>query len=78
METEEEGLKEIYFARIAGKVKRDLYNFTVAVKELRDASEPFTSGDTVDETGGTIPLMERLGSAIEKIDNFMSIKRSYG
>jgi hypothetical protein len=71
METEEERLKAIYFSRIAGKVERNLYNFTVAVKELRDASEPFTSGDTVDETGGTIPLMERLENAIKKIDGFV-------
>lgn len=34
METEEERLEEIYFSRIAGKVKKDLYDFTVAVKEL--------------------------------------------
>ena len=36
------------------------------LQELIEAAEPFTSGDTVDETGGTIPLMERLEEAIKR------------
>lgn len=32
--------------------------------ELIEAASPFTSGDTVDETDGTIPLMYRLEWAI--------------
>ena len=35
------------------------------LRELIDAAKPFTSGDVVDETSGTIPLMERLEDAIE-------------
>ena len=35
------------------------------LKELLEAAIPFTSGDTVDETSGTIPLMIRLEHAIE-------------
>lgn len=46
--------------------------FAEAVKELRDAAEPFTSGDIVDETVGTEPLMERLEIAIRRIDDLMS------
>ena len=52
--------------------------FVVAVKELRDASEPFTSGNIVDETEGTEPLMDRLKDAIEKIDNLMLKEISNG
>ena len=35
------------------------------IRELIEAVEPFNSGDIVDETSGTIPLMERLEKAIE-------------
>jgi hypothetical protein len=34
--------------------------------ELIDAASPFTSGDVVDQTGGTIPLMDRLEDAIDE------------
>lgn len=40
--------------------------------ELAEAATPFTSGNIVDETNGTTPLMERLDRAIERakeIDN---------
>lgn len=36
------------------------------LQELIQAAEPFTSGNIVDETDGTIPLMERLEKAIKK------------
>ena len=35
------------------------------IEELIAAAEPFLSPDVVDETSGTIPLMERLRLAIE-------------
>jgi hypothetical protein len=35
------------------------------VAALIAAAKPFTSGDVVDETSGTIPLMEELRKAIE-------------
>lgn len=35
------------------------------LKELIDAARPFTSGDIVDELCATVPLMERLESAIK-------------
>jgi len=35
------------------------------IQELIEASEPFLSSDIVDETSGTIPLVERLREAIE-------------
>lgn len=35
-----------------------------AVTRLMNAAEPFTSGNTVDETSGTIPLMKELKAAI--------------
>lgn len=53
------------------EIKQDLAVFAKAVKELRDAAEPFTSGDIVDETEGTEPLMERLEAAIKRVDDFM-------
>ena len=37
----------------------------VAYRELVDAAKPFTSADTVDETSGTIPLMEALSDALD-------------
>lgn len=37
------------------------------VVELAEAALPFISGDTVDETGGTIPLMERLENALRRV-----------
>jgi len=36
-----------------------------ALRDLVEASEPFTSGDVVDETSGTIPLMKSLDDAIK-------------
>ena len=35
------------------------------IKELIEAAKPFLSGDVVDETSGTILLIERLEQAIE-------------
>lgn len=35
------------------------------LRELIEAARPFTSGDTVDETSGTIPKMDRLEQAID-------------
>jgi len=37
----------------------------VALDRLIAAAQPFTSRDIVDETSGTIPLMEELAAAIE-------------
>jgi hypothetical protein len=36
-----------------------------AIRKLIEAAKPFTSGETVTETSGTIPLMEELEDAIE-------------
>ena len=36
----------------------------IAMLELIQAAEPFLSGDIVDKTSGTIPLMGRLKKAI--------------
>lgn len=38
---------------------------TEAVQRLIAAAKPFTDGNIVDETSGTIPLMEELRKAIE-------------
>lgn len=46
--------------------------FIVAVKELLDSSKLFLDGDIVTETTGTIPLTERLRSAIKKTDDLIS------
>lgn len=37
------------------------------IEDLIAAAKPFTSGDVVDETSGTIPLMEALRKAIEQM-----------
>ena len=39
------------------------------IKRLVKAAKPFTSGDVVDETDGTIPLMEELEEAIAEIES---------
>lgn len=39
--------------------------------ELIKASEPFLSGDIVDETSGTIPLMQHLQVVIERAENYL-------
>ena len=36
------------------------------LERLIKAAEPFLSGNVVDETSGTIPLMEELRAAIEE------------
>lgn len=41
------------------------------LKNLINASRPFVSGDVVDGTSGTIPLMERLKSAIESAESLL-------
>ena len=38
------------------------------IKELIESAKPFLSGDVVDETCGTIPLMDRLEKAIEAVE----------
>lgn len=38
---------------------------TQTLKDLIAAAKPFISGEVVDETSGTIPLMEALRKAIE-------------
>ncbi len=40
----------------------------VKIKELIEAAKPFLSGDVVDETSGTIPLMDRLENAIDAVE----------
>lgn len=45
-----------------------LKNSKLILENLVDASRPFTSGDAVDETSGTVLLMKRLKSAIEKAE----------
>lgn len=45
---------------------RALSHKELIVLELIQAAEPFTSGDTVDETSGTVPLMDRLEKALKK------------
>ena len=55
-------------------LEHDIIIFAEVVEELRDAAKPFTSGDIVDETTGTIPLMERLEVAIKRVDDFMSYR----
>jgi hypothetical protein len=37
-----------------------------ALEQLISASEPFLSGDVVDETSGTIPLIYALKASIEQ------------
>jgi hypothetical protein len=39
-----------------------------AVLELIEAAKPFLDGNIVDETCGTIPLMNRLEAAIDAIE----------
>lgn len=56
------------------ELEHDLTIFVEVVKELRDVAEPFTSGDVVDETEGTEPLMEKLEIAIKRVDDFMPHK----
>ncbi len=41
------------------------------LRELIEAARPFTSGDTVTETSGTIPLMEALEDVIEKAEAWL-------
>lgn len=39
------------------------------VRKLIAAAKPFLSGDVVDETSGTIPLLEQLEDAISDAEN---------
>lgn len=41
------------------------------LENLVNASRPFTSGDIVDETSGTIPLIDRLKSAIKRAESLL-------
>lgn len=41
------------------------------VKELIEASRPFTDGNVVDETSGTVPKMCRLDDAIEAAEKLL-------
>lgn len=46
------------------------------LRALIEAAEPFTSGDIVDETGGTLPLMRALEEAIEQAKVFLSLEKN--
>ncbi len=46
-----------------------------AILELIEASRPFTGGDVVDETSGTIPLMDRLEEAISQMESALISER---
>ena len=48
------------------------------LRELIEAARPFTSGNTVDETSGTIPLMERLSEAIRNAEKALNNARKVG
>jgi hypothetical protein len=43
-----------------------------ALQRLIAAARPFISADVVDETTGTIPLMEELASAIEQAESALA------
>jgi len=57
--------------KIVSKIKQDLFRFIPVVEELITSAKPFLSNEIVDETTGTIPLIERLESAIKDIENFI-------
>ena len=44
----------------------------VVIRELVDAATPFLSGNIVDETNGTILLMERLDEAIFQVEKVLT------
>jgi|WetSurMetagenome_2_1015567.scaffolds.fasta_scaffold913273_2 hypothetical protein len=46
------------------------------IKELIDASVCFVSGDVVDETDGTLPLMEKLKETIIKAQKIIGDEES--
>lgn len=48
-------------------------NEEIIIRLIR-AAEPFTSSDIVDETSGTIPLMEELGKALLAARDLMGVK----
>jgi hypothetical protein len=50
---------------------RELSACEVILIELMKAAKPFTSGDIVTETMGTIPLMERLEEAIDEAEKLL-------
>ena len=50
---------------------RALSQAEILLTELISDAKPFTSGDTVDETGGTILLMEQLQETIDKIEKYL-------
>ena len=52
-------------------------NIIKVLEELIEAAEPFTSDEVVDETTGTIPLMERLEEAIEQAENILNKYKGY-
>jgi len=43
------------------------------IKELIEASKPFTGDDVVDETCGTVPLMIRLEEAIKEAEAMVAV-----
>jgi hypothetical protein len=47
-------------------------NIRETLQELIEAAKPFTSGDVVDETTGTIPLMTVLQAAIDAAETALS------
>ena len=46
----------------------------IIMVELVQAAIPFLSGDTVDETCGTIPLMDRLEEAIKQANISLGVQ----
>ena len=65
--TPEEVKKKLYILEEIGLLK----DSKLILENLVNASRPFTSGDIVDETSGTIPLMKRLKSAIERAEKLL-------
>lgn len=48
------------------------------LRELIKAARPFTDGDIVDETSGTVDLMDRLESAIRDAETLMRCQERHG
>lgn len=48
--------------------QHELIEIKKTLVELIDAARPFTSSDIVDETTGTIPLMDRLDNCIKRAE----------
>jgi hypothetical protein len=50
----------------------EITQLRAALVELMSASEPFTDPDIVDETDGTIPLMDRLEEALTRCKDVLN------